>query len=185
MRVTVQPTPGKPVRAVSDAIEIEVQHAPRPQPAAELVAAIRGVPKGWQCSLIQEPGKMGHATGLDEPAFRLDFTNPKETFTDNWRSNAMCLHHPSLRLDFYPLAAKERILNTIDAERVHSGEIPTYYAETQDYILVTSPAWINEGYHSEEAQKLLAPLEQALRKLWPIPQQGRSGPTIVPATNKN
>lgn len=141
------------VVAKSNTIQLEIVEADAG--VAAFVAGIRRVlPKGWQCTLIEEPGKMGHPHGLDEPLFRIDFVNPAESFETR---------HPSLRLHFHSIKDKASILKTIERERVYSWVIPVYYAETKDYLIVTSPAWINEGDYHDTPRRLVAPLDEALK----------------------
>jgi hypothetical protein len=61
---------------------------------------------------------------------------------------------------------KAQITRAIDAERNYSWDIPPCYAETRDYLVVTSPPWINNGVYTDEAKKLMAPLEQALMRFF-------------------
>jgi hypothetical protein len=145
--------------------------------------------------VITEPGKMGHPHGLDEPAFRIDFTNPTASFPE-WASvetNQPKWRRPSLRLHFHPIAGKPLILKTIEREQMYSWDIPTSYAETRDFIVVTSPAWINEGDYSDDARKLMKPLERALKECfwlkkfgpnatvgrWSLPDNSLAGRLIV------
>ncbi len=141
-------------------------------PGEAIAADIRKhLPDGWTCTLIAEKGKMGHPHGLEEPLFRLDFVNSTVTFADEAGPT-----HPSLRLHFHASAERERILKTIEAERVYSWVIPTLFADTRDYVVVTSPLWQNTtrmkvsnttwaaGTYTEGANRAIAPLLQALKK---------------------
>ena len=141
-------------------------------PGEAVAADIRKqLPEGWTCTLISEKGKMGHPHGLEEPLFRLDFVNSNVTFLEETGPV-----HPNLRLHFHASAERERILKTIEAERVYSWAIPTLFADTKDYVVVTSPLWQNHfstkignttwgaGVYTEDANRLIAPLLQALKK---------------------
>lgn len=142
-------------------------------PGEAVAADIRKhLPPGWTCTLISAKEKMGHPHGLEEPLFRLDFVNSNLSFTvDDTR-----LVHPNLRLHFHDSAGRERILKAIEAERVYSWAIPVLFADTRDYVVVTSPLWQNHystvvdtttwgaGVYTEEANSLIAPLLQALKK---------------------
>jgi len=105
---------------------------------------------------------MGHPHGLEEPLFRMDFANPKQTFKRPALQNKTC--HPYLRLHFHKAADKNRILQVIEGERMYSWDIPTCFYETTDYVIVTSPAWINHGCYTEEAKGLMVPLERTLKE---------------------
>jgi hypothetical protein len=127
-------------------------------------AGIQAVlPKGWECTVLSEPGKMGQPHGLGEPLFRLDFTNPNESFEFERMPNQRQRVHPSMRLHFHAIQDKQRIMKVIAAEAVFSWDIPIYFSETKDYLIVTSPPWINGGCYTAEARKLIAPLEQAIK----------------------
>jgi len=141
-------------------------------PGDAVAADIRKyLPDGWTCTLISEKGKMGHPHGLEEPLFRLDFVNSSVAFTEE-----IGPVHPNLRLHFHATAERERILKTIEAERVYSWAIPTLFADTRDYVVVTSPLWRNHystkvgnttwgaGVYTEDANRLIAPLLQTLKK---------------------
>ena len=121
------------------------------------------LPKGWKYSIIRQEGKMGHAHGLEEPLFSVDFANPEQSFTYTGALRKVTSSHPSLRLNFYKIADKRKILETIEKEKLYSWNIPTYFGETKEYIVVTSPAWINAGVYTEEAKGLYTPLEKALK----------------------
>jgi len=131
------------------------------------------LPEGWTCTLVSEKGKMGHPHGLEEPLFRLDFVNLNVTFAVDGQTR---LVNPNLRLHFYASPERERILKTIEAERIYSCAIPVLFADAKDYVVVTSPLWQNHystkvgntawgaGVYTEEANSLIAPLLQALKK---------------------
>ena len=166
------------VATVAGGSALSAQSGQKPQSAAESVAAAvrTHLPDGWTCTLIAEPGKMGHPHGLEEPLFRLDFENPATTFRDDIGSGTTRMVHPNLRLHFHAIADRERILRTIEAERVYSWDIPTLFAETGEYMIVSSPLWQNNnattvgelrprgsGVYTEEAHRAIAPLLAALK----------------------
>jgi hypothetical protein len=134
------------------------------------------LPTGWTCSLVSDKGKMGHPHGLEEPLFRLDFVNANLTFREETMPGQVSIVHPNLRLHFHAAAERERIVKTIDAEKIYSWDIPTLFAETKEYIVITSPLWQNRytwkigdttwgaGVYTEEANRLIAPLIQVLNK---------------------
>jgi len=130
------------------------------------------LPDGWTCTLISEKGKMGHPHGLGEPLFRLDFINTNLTFNAAEKKGQNKPAHPNLRLHFHDIAEREHVLQTIEAEEIFSHDIPVLFIETKEYVVVTSPLWVNfvemeigaAGVHTEEASEELAPLVKALRK---------------------
>jgi hypothetical protein len=114
---------------------------------------------------------MGHPHGLDEPLFRLDFVNTNLTFNAKTLKGQNKPAHPNLRLHFHDTAGRAQVLQTIEAENIYSWDIPVLFAENKEYIVVTSPAWINyvkmeigaAGVHTGEASEALAPLIKVLK----------------------
>ena len=137
------------------------------------------LPRGWTCTLLDEKGKMGHPHGLGEPSFRLDFENKDAMHREGDEDRSF---HPNFRLHFHPIRERDVVLKTIEHERNYSWDIPVLFAETRDYIVVTSPMWMNPRFIRSatfenrrvvfdedmevaggEGEKLLAPLEGVLR----------------------
>lgn len=115
---------------------------------ADLLPGIQNIlPQGWTYTIINESGKMGHPHGLEEPEFRIDFV-----YSNDAEIN------PYLRLHFHNISEKEEILSIIEQQKIFSWDIPTYFIETKDYIIVTSPL-CNQGRQTEEFQTL----EKALK----------------------
>ena len=55
-------------------------------------------------------------------------------------------------------------MEVIRKERAYSWDIPIYFGETGDYLVVTSPAYVNHGVFTEEAKKGIRPMWTVLRK---------------------
>ena len=152
---------GAAPRSTADGVAAEIQNQ---------------IPQGWKCILVSEKGKMGHPHGLEEPLFRLDFVNTNLAFREETKPGKVDLVHPNLRLHFHVIAEREQILKTIQRESVFSWDIPILFAETKEYIIVTSPSWQNQhtektgdatwgaGVYTEDANKAIAPLLEALRR---------------------
>jgi len=145
-------------------------------PAELLAAGIqKQLPAGWTCTLISEKGKMGHPHGLSEPLFRLDFINTNLTFQAKIGKEQSKSVHPNLRLHFHGIAARDDVRKTIKAEENYPWAIPVLFAEMRDYLVITTPLWQNNfteqvggktwgaGDYSDEANKAIAPLLQALK----------------------
>lgn len=140
------------------------QCAAETSPSAHVAADIqKQLPDGWTCTFISEKGKMGHPHGLAEPLFRMDFTNTNQMFKAEIKKGQDQPVHPSLRLHFHAKEEREGVLKTIEAEGLYSWDIPILFAETKEYLVVTSPGWQNHGVYTEEAQTLIAPLLQTLK----------------------
>lgn len=161
------------IALVGRALPAQTVQAPGEAMAAEIRKAL---PAGWTCGVVSEKGKMGHPHGLEEPLFRIDFANENLVFRFVDPPNPVKLVHPNLRLHFHPSSDRVRILRTIEAERIYSWAIPTLFAETKDYLVITSPMWQNHastqvgetawgaGVYTEEANRLIAPMLDALKK---------------------
>ena len=121
------------------------------------------LPQGWTCTIEQASARKGHPHGLEEPLFRTDFTNPHKAFESPFAGVRKKLN-PIIQLYFYDIASKAHVMEVIEKEREHSWDIPIYFGETEKYIVVTSPAYVNYGVFSEDAKKAIRPMWQALRK---------------------
>ena len=135
---------------------------------ADMLSGIQAIlPEGWHHTVIDEAAKMGHPAGLEEPIFRIDFLNSKTKFSYTHRyfskPDKTETYNPCLRLHFHPITDKEPIMKTIARLSHHSFAIPLYFDETKEYIVITSPGWINHGLYNEQATALYTPLEKALK----------------------
>jgi hypothetical protein len=125
-----------------------------------LIAGMKdALPAGWEMRVIGQKGAMETPHGLDEPVFRIDLVNHAVQFDDGAGRKI----YPSLRLYFYEIAQRDTVLKAIENEKLYSWDIPDYFAETAEYIIVTSPLYINSGHFSEEAMGLFQPLQKALK----------------------
>jgi len=127
------------------------------QPSVELFSVDRVasdiqrvIPKGWKCIVITEKGKMGHPVGLEEPSFRLDFIKTNETLQMKIAAQLTNVVHPNCRLHFHAIEDREHVLRTIEAERIGCYDSPDYFADTKPCIVVTSWAWINQTFITNE-----------------------------------
>jgi hypothetical protein len=150
---------GKDLEKASNVEYLEFRQGPE---FIDFVSGIHSVlPEGWEMKLISANTKPPH--GLGEPLFRLDFTDTVNKFSQTTTMESYQVS-PSLRLFFYDIAEKEAVLAVIEDEKIYSWDVPDYYAETADYIIVTSPIYINSGWYTEEATAFYTPLESALKK---------------------
>ncbi len=115
------------------------------------------LPTDWTCTVITDDGKKGHPHGLDEPLFRADFMNIRISFSNE-------LHNPYIPLFFYDIGSKSKIMKTIDKEKMFSWDIPLYFGETDNYLVVTSPAYVNHGVFTVEAKNMIKPMWSVLRR---------------------
>ena len=126
----------------------------------EILKITDGIPEGWSYAQITEEGKKGNPHGLEEPVIRIDFINPDEEFENSDETK----YNPSLRLYFYHIVEKQEIMKIIANESMYSWSIPIYFDETERYIIVTSPCYINSGVFTEEAKDYYSTLEKLLKE---------------------
>ena len=125
-----------------------------------LISNIHGnLPDGWECTVEKTDGQKGHPHGLKEPMFRVDITNPNEIIPD--RPNKK---RPSIQLYFYQIDSKPLVMKIIKEQAPHSWDIPIYFGETEEYVVVTSPSYVNHGVFTEEAKRTIRPAWKVLRK---------------------
>jgi hypothetical protein len=130
---------------------------------SDFVAGIQKIlPSGWQMEVIDQKGTMEPPHSLEGPLFRIDFFDRTHSFRDGANRTIF----PSLRLYFYDIGDKESITQAIKLEEMYSWNIPEYYDETTEYIIVTSPLYINSGHYSGEAIALFQPLDKALKEFF-------------------
>jgi hypothetical protein len=122
------------------------------------------LPPGWKLDVIEQEGEKGHPHGLDEPLFRADFTNPHQQILAPSSGNTPRKLNPRIQLYFYGLDSKSHVMKVIERERKYSWDIPIYFGETKDYLVVTSPSYVNYGVFTEDAKKKIRPMWEVLRK---------------------
>ena len=117
------------------------------------------LPDGWECTIVYQDGQKGHPQGLDEPLFRADFINPDVSFDADRRTGL----NPTIQLYFYDIDSKLHVMKVIAEQSLYSWDIPIYFGETEEYIVVTSPSYVNHGVFTEEAKNTIRPMWNALR----------------------
>lgn len=126
-----------------------------------LVSRIRkDLPSGWQCTVNTQEGEKGHPHGLQEPVMRMDLTSPEQSFL-GFREARLS---PLIQLYLYDIADKPHVQEVVEKEKVLSLDIPIYFGETEKYIVVTSPAYVNHGIFTDEAKQTIRPMWNVLRK---------------------
>ncbi len=129
-----------------------------------LVSCIRNdLPPGWQCTVITQKGEKGYPHGLQEPGIRMDFASSGQSFQNANGTQSEKLS-PLIQLYLYDITDKSIVLEVIEKEGLYSWDIPIYFGETEKYIVVTSPAYVNHGVFTEEARQSIRPMWNVLRK---------------------
>jgi hypothetical protein len=135
-----------------------------------LISRIRqDMPDGWQCSAVRQDGQKGHPLGLEEPVLRLDFAAPGQ-FLAHAAGFGTAKVSPLIQLYLYKIGERAHVLEMIRRGRVYSSNPPIYFGETLDFIVVTSPSYVNHGIFTDEAKRAIFPMWKALRKH--IPNKG-------------
>ena len=142
---------------------------PSPDGDALVSQIRRDLPFGWQCRVIQKNGEKGHPHGLGEPIMRMDLSSPEQSFPNTKGARRKTLS-PLIQLYLYDIADKTHVQEVIEKERLYSWDIPIYFGETEKYIIVTSPPYVNHGVFTEEAKRTIRPMWDVLRKH--IPNRG-------------
>ncbi|MEQ8225240.1 MAG: hypothetical protein ABRQ37_23170, partial [Candidatus Eremiobacterota bacterium] len=118
------------------------------------------IPAAWTCTVITDDlEKAERPHGLHAPIAITEFTN--KTVEINGHNKKI---NPSLNLYFYDISEKEKIKGIIKKEALYSWNIPVYFDETKNFIIITSPSYINNGIFTEEAKKYYSPLEKSLKE---------------------
>ncbi len=118
------------------------------------------IPDGWTCTVLtEEIEKAERPHGLNAPLEIAEFVNRTAEFDGHNKKI-----NPSLKLYFYDISEKEKIKAIIKKEAFYSWNIPVYFDETKNFIIITSPSYINNGIFTEEAKKYYSPLEKSLKE---------------------
>ncbi len=105
---------------------------------------------------------ISNLVGLEKALFQLSFKNENEYLIREVTPNKQVKFNPSLKLLFYDIKNKEEISKAIKKTEMMSSNIPIYYSETKEYMILTSPGYINGGVYTKEAKALIEPLDKAL-----------------------
>ncbi len=119
-------------------------------------------PDEWECDLIRSDfNPEDIPQGTEDPVAIIKYINRSREFIRH-ENTAL---NPSLVLDLYPIDQKDELIDFIKSQQLYSWCIPTYYGETEDYFIITSPCFINNGTFTEEADSLIQDLHSALESI--------------------
>ncbi len=120
------------------------------------------IPEGWNCEIIQDNFDINDIPGnADNPIAIIKYRNLHIEFT---KINDTKIN-PSLILDFYSIKQKQKLIDLIKSQQMYSWCIPIYYGETDDYFILTSPCFINNGIFTEEADSCISDLHKSLKNI--------------------
>lgn len=75
---------------------------------------------------------------------------------------------PNLMLCFYPISQKSTLIQIVDESVIFSWCIPIIYDETNEYFIITSPCFRNNGYMGDEVKSYFEPQDSALHVYFSI-----------------
>jgi hypothetical protein len=120
-------------------------------------------PNGWECEIIQDNfSSEDIPQNANQPVAIIKFINREKHFAYFVGNKQV---NPSLKLDFYPIAKRNELLNFIKSQQIFSWCIPMYYGETKEYFIITSPCFINGGSFTDEANSCINDLHAAIKKI--------------------
>lgn len=118
-------------------------------------------PEGWECEIIEN-----NFNGNDipkntkDPLAIIKYRNTSREFSSFGQEI-----YPSLILDIYPKKDKKELIDLISSQMMFSWCIPTYYGESRDFVVITSPCFINHGTFTEEADSCINDLHKSLENI--------------------
>jgi hypothetical protein len=139
------------------------------------------LPRGWNCSAYQGDAVKEVPHGLDKPVFQVVASNTNLAFLLSTNAPHPKMQNPIVPLYFYRHSEKAGIMKVIEKERIYSWNIPIYFGETDEFVVVTSPAYVNGGWFTLEARRGLRPMWKVLRDL--IPNKEKTGVDELAADN--
>ncbi len=134
-----------------------------PNPIPDQLAELKdNIPENWTVTVRADQYPSGTTTILtEEPNYVALFVNKVEVFSDSVCDGYL---NPTFILNFYPIADKQAVIDSIDAIYFYNPCLPEVYGETDEFIAVTTKCFKNHGCTSSESVNALAPLNTALRK---------------------
>jgi len=118
------------------------------------------IPDGWECEIITEDFNSNDLPrDASKPFAVIKYKNSKREFL-RYQDRVV---NPSLILDLYHISHKQELIDFIISQQVFSWCIPLYYGETKEYIVITSPCFVNYGAFTEEANSLIEDLHASLK----------------------
>lgn len=130
------------------------------------------LPAGWDCLVYQASDVKAVPHGLGKPVFQVVATNANLSFVES-EAPRLIKRSPVIPLYFYRHSEKADLMKIIEKESLYSWSIPIYFGETDEFLVVTSPAFVNGGVFTPEARHALRPMWRVLREL--IPKKEKTG----------
>jgi len=119
------------------------------------------IPEGWECEIIEDDfNENDIPKNTQDPIAIVKYHNTSREFTSFGQTV-----YPSLTLDIYPIKDKRELVKFITSQMMYSWCIPTYYGESSDFFVITSPCFINYGTFTEKADSCINDLHVALETI--------------------
>lgn len=118
-------------------------------------------PEGWECEIIENNfNENDIPKNTKDPIAIIKYRNMSREFSSFGQEV-----YPSLTLDIYPIKDKKELIEFIGSQMIFSWCIPTYYGESRDLFVITSPCFINSGSFTEEADSCINDLHKSLENI--------------------
>lgn len=119
-------------------------------------------PDGWECKITTSNFDIQNIPqNAETPIAIIEYQNPNVEFTKYTDIKV----NPSLIIDIYEIGRKKELIDFIKSQQLYSWCIPIYYGETKDYLIITSPCFINGGSFTDEANACINDLHEALKNI--------------------
>jgi len=118
-------------------------------------------PVGWECEIIENDfNENDIPKNTKDPIAIIKYRNTSREFSSFGQEV-----YPSLTLDIYSIKDKKELIDLITTQMMFSWCIPTYYGESRDFFVITSPCFINYGTFTEEADSCIIDLHKSLENI--------------------
>jgi hypothetical protein len=138
------------------------------------------LPTRWDCTVLQGDEVKLVPHGLKRPLFEFIASNTNVSFVKD-PDAPKGTKNPIIPLCFFRQTEKAEIMKVIETESSLSWNIPVYFGEIDEFVVVTSPAYVNGGVFAPEARRALRPMWQLLRDI--IPNKEKSEVDELAADN--
>lgn len=120
------------------------------------------IPNGWVCEIIESNFELNDIPkNAENPIAIIKYRNINREFIKYVDTKV----NPSLTLNLYPINQKKELIDFIKSQQIFSWCIPIYYGETNNYFIITSPCFINNGTFTNEADSSINDLHESLKTI--------------------
>jgi hypothetical protein len=120
-------------------------------------------PDDWKCEIIEDNFEENYIPkNTISPLAIVTYECPLEEIIKI--SGLGSTMPPVFILDIYPIEMKDDLIDFINSQQLYSWCIPMLYGETEDYLLLTSPCFINYGNLTDEGKSKIKELHTSLQE---------------------